>query len=94
ICYALRSRCDLVCDGATPLELVHADGSTKEVVVDREAARKLYNEAFEEAKSKGFTLSAKTELKPQEKLVEIVRRSQELALSGAGESEDDDGAGT
>ncbi|MDY0050645.1 MAG: type I-U CRISPR-associated RAMP protein Csb1/Cas7u, partial [Halothiobacillaceae bacterium] len=32
--YALRSRCDLVCDGATPLELVHADGSTKEVVVD------------------------------------------------------------
>ncbi|MDX9838495.1 MAG: type I-U CRISPR-associated RAMP protein Csb1/Cas7u [Azoarcus sp.] len=92
--YALRSRCDLVCDGATPLELVHADGSNEEVGVDREAARKLYNEAFEEAKSKGFTLSAKTELKPQDKLVEIVRRSQELALSGAGEPEDDDGART
>ena len=27
--YALRSRCDLVCDGAATLELVHADGSTE-----------------------------------------------------------------
>ena len=32
--YALRSRCDLVCDGRTPLELVHADGSTDAVVVE------------------------------------------------------------
>ena len=92
--YALRSRCDLVCDGATPLELVHADGSTEKVGIDREASRKLYNEAFEEAKKKGFAVSAKTELKPQDKLIDIVRRSQELALSGAGEAGDDDGAGT
>ena len=32
--YALRSRCDLVCDGAATLELVHADGSTEPVALD------------------------------------------------------------
>ncbi len=92
--YALRSRCDLVCDGATPLELIHADGFAEKVEINHEAARKLYSEAYEEAKKKGFTPSDKTELKPQDKLVEIVRRSQELALSGAGESGDDDGVGS
>lgn len=93
--YALRSRCDLVCDGVTLLELVHADGSVdpkESVKLDTKAAQMLYNEAFEAAKGKGFSLSAKTELTPQPKLVEIVRRSQELALSGAGEGADDDGA--
>ena len=93
--YALRSRCDLVCDGATPLELVHANGSVdpkESVKLDSKAARKLYNDAFEEAKGNGFKLVAKTTLTPQEKLVEIVRRSQELALRGAGEGADDDGS--
>src|SRR6185437_14241883 len=33
--YALRSRCDLVCDGAAPLELVRSDGSTEAIVIDR-----------------------------------------------------------
>lgn len=92
--YALRSRCDLVCDGTTPLELVHADGSDEKVEIDLETARKLYKEAFEAAISKGFSLSPMTKLKPQDKLVEIVRKSQELALSGAGEAGDDDGAGS
>src|SRR5205085_423684 len=32
--YALRSRCDLVCDGRAPLELVHADGSFEAVEID------------------------------------------------------------
>ncbi|HEU4654082.1 MAG TPA: type I-U CRISPR-associated RAMP protein Csb1/Cas7u [Steroidobacteraceae bacterium] len=95
--YALRSRCDLVCDGASPLELVHADGSVdpkQSVNLDSKTARELYEEAVDVAKKKGFSLSAKTELRPQEKLVEIVRKSQELALSGAGEEGDDDGAGS
>lgn len=92
--YALRSRCDLVCEGRAPLELVHADGTTEPVSIDRTSARKLYHEAFESAQSAGFTLSAEPlRLAPQDKLVEIVRRSQELALLGAGgeneESSDD-----
>lgn len=91
--YALRSRCDLVCDGAAPLELVHADGLGKKIEIDREAARKLYKAAFDEAKAKGFSLSDKpTALTPQKKLVQIVEASQKLALSGAGEEANDDGA--
>ena len=36
--YALRSRCDLVCDGKAPLELVHADGAVDRLNIDRTSA--------------------------------------------------------
>lgn len=89
--YALRSRCDLVCDGAMPLELVKADGRTESVTIDREAARSLYREAYSKARAAGFELSAEPlRLTPQNKLVEIVRKSQDLALrSEGGEAEDE-----
>ena len=93
--YALRSRCDLVCDGAAPLELVYPDGAAEPMALDRGAARALYQAAFGAARDAGFQMSFEPlQLTPQPKLVEIVRRSQELALSGAGEGADDDGAGT
>jgi CRISPR-associated protein Csb1 len=83
--YPLRSRCDLVCDGRAPLELVHPDGGTETIAIDRGAARALYKEAFEAARGAGFAFSAEPlRLTPQDKLVEIVRKSQELALSGEG----------
>jgi len=83
--YALRSRCDLVCQGRKPLELVHPDGETDEIALDRAAARALYDAAFKVARDAGFALSAEPlRLTPQDKLVKIVRKSQELALSGAG----------
>ena len=89
--YALRSRCDLVCDGDAPLELVHADGSTAPVALDREKARALYREARAQAEATGFRFRSLT-LEPQDKLVEIVRRSRQLALEGeGGESEGGDG---
>lgn len=90
--YALRSRCDLVCDGRAALELVHPDGAADAVSIDRTASRKLYKDAFEAAQSAGFKLSAQPlRLTPQAKLVEIVRKSQELALRGAGGEEDEAG---
>ncbi len=83
--YALRSRCDLVCDGRAPLELVHPDGTTQPVEIGRAVASTVYQRAFESAQGVGFGLSAEPlRLTPQDKLVEIVRRSQELALSGDG----------
>jgi CRISPR-associated protein Csb1 len=92
--YALRSRCDLVCDGRAPLELVHPDGTTNTVTLDRKTARALYEKAFDAAKKAGFNLSANPiVLTPQVKLVEIVRKSQELALSGAGGEADETGDG-
>ena len=125
--YALRSRCDLVCDrssekdkradeacdsachsdgasappekdkssdeacdGRTWLELVRPNGTTKNIEIDNETARMLYKEAFEAAKTAEFNMPAEPlRLTPQPKLVEIVRRSQQLALSGEGGKEEE-----
>jgi len=83
--YALRSRCDLVCEGRAPLELLHADGTVDEIRIDRATARSLYGAALDAARAAGFRLVAEpVRLTPQDKLVEIVRRSRRLALEGAG----------
>ena len=87
--YALRSRCDLVCDGQAFLEIVHADGSAESVEIDRTGARELYREAYVGAQAAGFEFRSLT-LKPQSKLIEIVRRSRELALVGDGRDDKDE----
>jgi CRISPR-associated protein Csb1 len=88
--YALRSRCDLVCEGRAPLEVVQADGSVDRVEIDRAGALRLYSEAFDAACVVGFSLSAEpVRLVPQDKLVEIVRRSQRFALEGEGGEADE-----
>jgi CRISPR-associated protein Csb1 len=90
--YALRSRCDLVCDGSEPFELVHPDGSVDQLEIDHEAARALYKASLKAAQSAGFQLSTDPiRLTPQDKLVEIVRRSQKLALEGEGGEADETG---
>jgi len=81
--YALRSRCDLVRDGAAPLELVKWDGTTVEIKLDQASARKLYRESYQQAESAGFNFRSLT-LKPQDKLVKIIRDSRELALEAKG----------
>jgi CRISPR-associated protein Csb1 len=92
--YALRSRCDLVCDDSSPLELVHANGKTEAVTLDRNEAQALYHGAFDTAKRAGFKFPPEPlKLIPQDKLVEIVRKSQELALAGTGGEDDEAGGG-
>ena len=81
--YALRSRCDLVCEGSETLELVRANGEAVVVALDRKSTRRLYRNAHAEAEAAGFRFRSLT-LKPQDKLVEIVRRSRQLALEGEG----------
>lgn len=72
-----------------PLEVVHPDGATDQVSLDRENALALYRSAFDAAKTAGFDfLPEPLRLTPQDKLVEIVRKSQELALSGEGGEEE------
>lgn len=92
--YALRSRCDLVCEGPAPLELVAADGAAEPLAVDRATARKLYEDAFAATRAAGFApIGEPLRLTPQEKLVTIVRKSQTLALAGeGGEADDPDNA--
>jgi len=91
--YALRSRCDLVCDGKAPLEFVRPDGSTEAVEIDRPQARALYQAAYDAALDAGFSLSPEPlRLTPQEKLVAIVKESQRLALARKGGDEDEAGS--
>ena len=88
--YALRSRCDLVCEGHAPLQLVRSDGETESIAIDRKQASELYKAAFSAARKSDFDLSAQPlALKPQEKLVAIVRESQRLALEGKGGEEEE-----
>ena len=83
--YALRSRCDLVCDGQAPFELVQPDGGTEPLALDRDNTRALYQDAYRAAQKAGFGLRASpVRLQPQTKLVHIVRESQRLALQGEG----------
>jgi CRISPR-associated protein Csb1 len=87
--YALRSRCDLVCEGKSTLETVAPDGGCHDMAFDVASARNLYADAFAAVKSAGFNLAeAPLRLKPQDKLVEIVRQSQKLALEGEGGEDD------
>jgi CRISPR-associated protein Csb1 len=82
--YALRSRCDLVCDGEAPIDLVQFDGKAGSVDLDLHAARALHAAAYEAAQAAGFNLEATPiVLTPQDKLVHIVRESQRKALEDA-----------
>ena len=88
--YALRSRCDLVCDGAAPIELVGFDGSTQAIALSTEDARKLYADALNAARDAGFKLAAEPiALTPSAKLAELVRRSQEKAMDDEAETGED-----
>ncbi|MGH7083468.1 MAG: type I-G CRISPR-associated RAMP protein Csb1/Cas7g [Acetobacteraceae bacterium] len=83
--YALRSRCDLVCEGEAPIELVQFDGRSDPVALDLAAARSLHRAAYEAAQRAGFSLRPEPiTLQPQQKLVHIVRESQRKALEDAG----------
>jgi CRISPR-associated protein Csb1 len=89
--YALRSRCDLVCDGKAPFEIVGGDGSSDLFQLDSDAAIALLEEAVNLAKKAGFPWHDKPmRLKPQARLVELVALSRKQAL--AGEAEADSGA--
>lgn len=90
--YALRSRCDLVCEGRAPYEIVQPDGTPIQVDITRENARALYDDALAAARRAGFALlDEPLRLIPQDKLVSIIRQSQEMALLGQG-GEDEEAA--
>jgi CRISPR-associated protein Csb1 len=90
--YALRSRCDLVCEGPAPIEVIGFDGSVQTMELTRDQAVALYREAINAARAEGFALAAEpVQLLPQEKLVHIVRESMTKAL--ADEAEVDDAGG-
>jgi CRISPR-associated protein Csb1 len=94
--YALRSRCDLVLDPAAPahqsgvLEIVHFDGTTAAIDLTLDEAHALFNASVSALRGTGLSWSEQPlVLRPQPRLVELVRASRKVALSDVAQSEDE-----
>lgn len=83
----LRSRCQLFAEAAPTWELLDRPGEPpKAFDLDQDAALRLLADAIAEARKAGLPWEDRIELTPSEDLVELVRRSQELASQeGAGQ---------
>jgi CRISPR-associated protein Csb1 len=76
----LRSRCHLFADGASAWELLERPGQAPtKFMLDTGAALRLLGEAIREATDMGLPWKGEVQLTPSPALVELVRRSQELA---------------
>src|SRR5207253_1313309 len=81
--YFLRSRCDLVPEPGieAPLTLLHADGVAETCELSLEAAEQLLKEAAEAAQAQGLLWkTSDVVLRPQSKLVELIRASRRRVL--------------
>lgn len=91
--YDLRSRCQLFPTVPFVWELLDEPGvDPKKYSLTRAEALSLYNEALTEAKKSGLLVAEKElVLRPSPQLVELVRRSQELAAKQVENDETTDG---
>ena len=81
--YSLRSRCDLVCDGKSPFEIVRQDGSVEEIDISPDDTIDMFKKSVTAARNLGFPWNEEPiRLKPQERLVELVALSRAKALAG------------
>lgn len=80
--YDLRSRCLLIPVGDTPFELIANNGNPTPFDLTAAQADKIFTQAVNEAQRVGFPWQAEAiTLQPENKLIELVRRSRELAGS-------------
>ena len=76
----LRSRCHLFAEGTSAWQLLDRPGEMpREFALDPDAALGLLNDAVQAAKDAGLPWEGVIELSPSPDLVELVRRSQEMA---------------
>jgi len=77
--YDLRSRCALVLDGPTTIEIVKRDGSTQPFQLDETSARSLFDEASGQARSRGLIWREDPlVLTPSLALVDLIVQSRHL----------------
>ena len=80
----LRSRCHLFAENEPVWELLDRPGKTPETFeLDPDDALKLFAAAIDDARSKGLPWEGEIELTPSSELVELVKRSQELATASS-----------
>lgn len=86
--FDLRSRCVLVPKGPLTFDLVGRAGSTEQVELDSTSALQLVAEAAGHAAEYGLDWRAdELLLNPSDRLVELIRRSQDVAAAGQGEND-------
>jgi CRISPR-associated protein Csb1 len=77
--YWLRSRCGLVADGAQDFEVVNADGKTSSLACDVKHAADAYRRAIGQARETDLPWFAEpVNLSPQQKLVDLIKKSREI----------------
>ncbi len=88
--YDFRSRCTLVPEAPAALELVLADGTTRSHALSVGEALALYATALDSARSVDIPWPEnEVVLEPMPKLVQLIRRSQELRRAGKPEAQAD-----
>lgn len=81
--YWLRSRCGLVAESTQEFEIVQADGKTAPFSYDSKRALDEYRQAVAAAKKAGLPWAAEPVLlKPQQKLVDLIKKSREIQSLG------------
>ena len=84
----LRSRCQLFPESESRWELLDRPGhDPQSIELTADAAINLLNQSVDAAKQAGLPWQGVIELQPSEQLVELVRRSQELARDEGGEGD-------
>lgn len=79
--YDLRSRCLLIPEGETPLELITANGTIEHFEITMPEANTLLSKAVAEAEKSGATWQKEPiRLTPKPKLVQLVERSRTTTL--------------
>jgi CRISPR-associated protein Csb1 len=89
--YSLRSRCDLVPEADQPadFERIKADGSIVPLQLDLAAVCSLLLRSIHAAARNGLSMREQDlVLQPQQKLLDLVRKSRDQALRGAEEEDD------
>ena len=82
----LRSRCHLFAEAESSWELLDRPGEDpRRFRLDPDGALGLLREAIDEAKAAGLPWEGEIELTPSPELIELVRRSQELASESGSE---------
>ena len=85
--YDFRSRCSLVPEGRSPVELVRADGDVQSVEIQLDEALALLGSAIADAQKHDVAWNTETvRLKPMDKLVQLVEASRAIQTEIAPEA--------
>ena len=82
--YSLRSRCDLVPENNSDFEIIHNDGKIEKIGITLDESHKLLQDAIVHAQKNKLSWEIKPiKLLPENKLVELIKKSREKNIKEA-----------